>query len=141
MSQRLFNLLYSFVCLSLLISNNSAIATEVYVYTDEQGRQHFSDSKPDVPHQLKNIEPENNYPWAKAPAFKASKKHKRKKPHVKSQKTYTLTELKTKCHAARGKYNTFRGTNKNIDWDTYRARLEKYKAKRDEWCSRLARGK
>jgi hypothetical protein len=114
---------------------------DVYVYTDKQGRQHFSDSKPATPYQLKNIEPENNYPWAEAPAYKPGKKRKRKKQHVKSQKNYTLTELKTKCHAARGKYNSFRGTNKNIDWDTYRARLEKYKAKRDEWCSRLTRGK
>lgn len=141
MSRLLFNTCYSIVCLLLLVICSIALATDVYVYTDEHGRQHFSDSKPASPHQLKNIELQNDYPWAEAPKFKHSKKNKRKKKRAKKQKTYTLTELKIKCHAARGKYNNFRGTNKSIDWDTYRARLERYKLKRDEWCGRLLRGK
>lgn len=141
MSRLLFNFLYASVCLVLLFICGMALATSVYVVSDEHGRPQFSDSKPDAPHQLKHIEVENQYPWSKAPPFKPSKKTKQKKRPSKPQKRYTLIELKSQCHAARGKYNNFRTTGKNIDWDTYRAKLEKYKTRRDEWCSRLLRGK
>jgi hypothetical protein len=141
MSKLLINLLYGSVCLLLLIICSAAIATDVYVETDQHGRTHFTDRKPDSPHELKRIEIENTYPWAEAPAYSYSKKPKRKKKRSKKQKHFSLTELKNKCHAARGKYNSYRASARNIDWDTYRAKLERYKAKRDEWCSRLLRGK
>ena len=141
MSKLLFTLFYGSVCLLLLIICSTAIATDVYVETDKHGRQQFSDKKPPVPHQLKHISIKNKYEWADAPKFKSSKKQKKKKRRVKKTKRYTLTELKTKCHAARGKYNTYRASPRNIDWDSYRAKLERYKAKRDEWCSRLLKGK
>ena len=74
MSRLLFNLFYATVCLVLLLICGMALATNVYVVTDELGRLQYSDSKPDAPHQLKHIEVENNYPWAEAPAFEPSKK-------------------------------------------------------------------
>ena len=140
MSRIIINLLYASVCLLLLLICSLSVATDVYVSRDNNGHLLFSDSQPPGPYQRKHIEIENNYPWADVPAFRPTGKRPRKRHHPGKQKRYTMTELKNACHAARGKYNAFRTSSNDLDWNTYRAKLERYKAARDKWCSRLLRG-
>ncbi|MGD8514851.1 MAG: DUF4124 domain-containing protein [Granulosicoccaceae bacterium] len=118
-----------------------AMATDAYVTTDDRGRKHFSDIPPDTPHEHIRIEIRNDYNWQGPETFTYTPPEPQRRKRIRKVRHYSLDELKNKCHAARGRYNNFRGTNRNIDWDTYRARLAKYKAKRDKWCSRLAKGK
>lgn len=125
----------------LLLLAIPACATDVYVSTDPYGRQQFSDTQPESDHRRITIEIQNDYDWQDPGEFSYTPPKPAPRRKGKPQPQYSLDELKSRCHAARGRYNNFRGTDRNIDWDTYRARLAKYKAKRDEWCSRLARGK
>ena len=126
----------------LLFYRCSAMATEVYVTTDNHGRKQYSDTPPGSasPEQVR-IDIHNSYEWQGPDTFTYTPPERKRRKRFKTDKHYSLDELKTKCHTARGRYNKFRTTDKKIDWDTYRARLAKYKAKRDEWCSRLAKGK
>ncbi|MGD9000450.1 MAG: DUF4124 domain-containing protein [Granulosicoccaceae bacterium] len=129
------------ICGFFLLCACPASATDIYVTTDSYGRKHYSDVPPATQHNQININIKNDYEWQGPDTFTYTPRVQKRRKRIKKAKRYSLDELKIKCHAARGRYNNFRGTNRNIDWDTYRARLAKYKAKRDEWCSRLAKGK
>lgn len=125
----------------LLVCNCPAFAADAYVTTDKHGRKQYSDTPPDSPYQQIHIDIQNDYEWQGPDTFSYTPPVKKRRKHIKQTKQYSLGDLKTRCHTARARYNNFRGTDKNLDWDTYRARLAKYKAKRDEWCSRLAQGR
>jgi hypothetical protein len=129
------------ICSYLLLYTVMASATDAYVTTDNWGRKQYSDVPPATQHEQIHIVIKNDYEWQGPDTFTYTPPVQKRRKRLKKNKHYSLDELKIKCHAARGRYNNFRGTDKNIDWDTYRARLAKYKAKRDEWCSRLAKGK
>ena len=125
----------------LLLLVQTAGATDVYVSTDRFGRKEFTDIEPESTHQQIEVEIQNDYDWHDPGKFSYTPARPPRQKIGNPPRRYTLDELKSKCHEARGRYNDFRGTDLDINWDTYRARLAKYKAKRDEWCSRLARGR
>jgi len=119
-------------------------ATQVFQSKDEFGRPVFSDTPPETEHQAIDIEIQNDYDWHTPQSSRTRKKtYKQKSRSKRHKKTIKLSfaELQGKCTRARYRYQKYRGTRNSSDWGNYKAKLIKYAAKRDYWCSRALKRK
>lgn len=141
-------IIFSLMLGGLLAASTNVTSSGVYLSTDEAGRPVFSDSSGGAIGTPLDYTPRNQYRWHVPKAkFRASKPAKRKakrksgKRRKARQKKLSLELLSSKCKSAVYRYHKHRGSANNLDWAQHKAKIAKYRERKEYWCTRLMRRK
>lgn len=139
--------IHALIFSGMLAAASNPAVDGVYFSTDESGRPVFSDSAAGAIGAPLDYAPRSQYQWhAPKTKIRASKPASRKAQRKggqgrkrKKEKKYSLEQLSSKCKSALYRYHNHRGSANNLDWAQHKAKIAKYRERKEYWCTRLMR--